>query len=94
MATSTDSKGWRGGGGGMGMWVTLKPHFHIKRPDDEMQSDFSAAYLIGYGSLLVGAKFRGGFEEQFKDVPKEFTVSNGQIILFIYEIHTVVGAGE
>nr|GEY71488.1 chaperone protein ClpB4, mitochondrial [Tanacetum cinerariifolium] len=46
------------------------------------------AYLIGYGSLLAGAKFRGGFKEQFKDVPKEFTVSNGKIILFIQEIHT------
>nr|GEV74355.1 hypothetical protein [Tanacetum cinerariifolium] len=43
------------------------------------------AYLIGYGSLLAGAKFKGGFEEQYKDVPKEFTVSNGQIILFIQE---------
>ena len=45
------------------------------------------------GSLLAGAKFRGDFEERMKAVLKEVTGSNGQIILFIDEIHTVVGAG-
>jgi len=45
------------------------------------------------GALLAGAKFRGDFEERLKAVLKEVTASNGQIILFIDEIHTVVGAG-
>ncbi|KAK1322804.1 hypothetical protein QJS10_CPA02g01262 [Acorus calamus] len=48
---------------------------------------------LDMGSLLVGAKYRGDFEERLKAVLKEVTVSNGQIILFIDEIHTVVGAG-
>lgn len=45
------------------------------------------------GSLLAGAKYRGDFEERLKAVLKEVTASNGQIVLFIDEIHTVVGAG-
>lgn len=45
------------------------------------------------GSLVAGAKYRGDFEERLKAVLKEVTASNGQIILFIDEIHTVVGAG-
>lgn len=45
------------------------------------------------GALLAGAKYRGDFEERLKAVLKEVSSSNGQIILFIDEIHTVVGAG-
>ncbi|VAI56019.1 unnamed protein product [Triticum turgidum subsp. durum] len=45
------------------------------------------------GALLAGSKYRGEFEERLKAVLKEVTASNGQIILFIDEIHTVVGAG-
>eukprot|EP00798_Chlamydomonas_sp_ICE-L_P028772 gene28772-31954_t len=45
------------------------------------------------GALIAGAKFRGEFEDRLKAVIKEVTSSNGQIILFIDEIHTVVGAG-
>ncbi|AEC07662.1 casein lytic proteinase B4 [Arabidopsis thaliana] len=48
---------------------------------------------LDMGSLLAGAKFRGDFEERLKAVMKEVSASNGQTILFIDEIHTVVGAG-
>ena len=50
-------------------------------------------YSLDMGALLAGAKYKGEFEERLKSVVKEVTASNGNIILFIDEIHTLVGAG-
>lgn len=49
---------------------------------------------LDMGALIAGAKYRGEFEDRLKAVLKEVTDSEGQIILFIDEIHTVVGAGR
>jgi len=51
-------------------------------------------YTLDLGLLVAGAKFKGEFEERLKSVIKEVTDSDGQIILFIDEIHTLVGAGS
>lgn len=50
-------------------------------------------YALDMGQLIAGAKYKGEFEERLKSVVKEVTSSEGQIILFIDEIHTLVGAG-
>ena len=50
-------------------------------------------YSLDMGALIAGAKFKGEFEERLKSVVKEVTSADGDIILFIDEIHTLVGAG-
>jgi len=50
-------------------------------------------FSLDMGSLIAGAKYKGEFEERLKSVIKEVTAANGDIVLFIDEIHTLVGAG-
>ena len=50
-------------------------------------------FALDMGALIAGAKFKGEFEERLKAVIKEVTAANGEILLFIDEIHTLVGAG-
>ena len=50
-------------------------------------------FALDMGALIAGAKYKGEFEERLKSVIKEVTQSDGQILLFIDEIHTLVGAG-
>ena len=59
-------------------------------PEDLMQKEL---YSLDMGALIAGAKYKGEFEERLKSVVKEVIGSEGKIILFIDEIHTLVGAG-
>ena len=59
-------------------------------PDD---LEDKVIYALDMGALIAGAKYKGEFEERLKAVIKEVTESDGNIILFIDEIHTLVGAG-
>ncbi|GAA0892722.1 ATP-dependent chaperone ClpB [Fulvivirga kasyanovii] len=59
-------------------------------PDDLLSKEI---YSLDMGALIAGAKYKGEFEERLKAVVKEVTESDGRIILFIDEIHTLVGAG-
>lgn len=51
-------------------------------------------YSLDMGALIAGAKYKGEFEERLKSVINEVVLSNGEIVLFIDEIHTLVGAGK
>ncbi|KNC49918.1 heat shock protein 101 [Thecamonas trahens ATCC 50062] len=61
---------------------------------DVPQSLLCTIIALDMGSLVAGAKYRGEFEERLKAVLKEVTDADGEIILFIDEIHTVMGAGK
>ena len=51
-------------------------------------------YSLDMGALIAGAKYKGEFEERLKAVVKEVTAADGEVLLFIDEIHTLVGAGK
>ena len=70
-------------------------------PPSPMPRACAPTYLQGrslialdIGALIAGAKYRGEFEERLKSVIKEVQDSQGQIVLFIDEIHNIVGAGK
>ena len=60
-------------------------------PEDLLDKDI---YALDMGALIAGAKYQGEFEERLKSVVKEVVAAEGQIFLFIDEIHTLVGAGK
>ena len=66
----------------------------IVRGDEPDQLKDKTIFSLDMGSLVAGAKYRGEFEERLKAVLEEVKKSDGQIILFIDELHTIVGAGK
>ncbi|MET3115031.1 ATP-dependent Clp protease ATP-binding subunit ClpB [Pedobacter sp. CG_S7] len=67
--------------------------FRIIKGDVPENLKTKTVYSLDMGSLIAGAKYKGEFEERLKAVVKEVTQSDGDIVLFIDEIHTLVGAG-
>jgi ATP-dependent Clp protease ATP-binding subunit ClpB len=67
--------------------------FRIIKGDVPESLKTKTVYSLDMGALIAGAKFKGEFEERLKAVIKEVTQSDGEIVLFIDEIHTLVGAG-
>ena len=67
--------------------------FRIIKGDVPTNLKSKTVYSLDMGALIAGAKYKGEFEERLKAVVKEVTQSDGDIILFIDEIHTLVGAG-
>ena len=68
--------------------------FRIVRGDVPENLRSKQVYSLDMGALIAGAKYKGEFEERLKTVVTEVTKSEGEIILFIDEIHTLVGAGK
>ncbi len=68
--------------------------YRIIRGDVPENLKSKQVYSLDMGALIAGAKYKGEFEERLKSVINEVTKSDGQIILFIDEIHTLVGAGK
>lgn len=66
----------------------------IVRGDVPENLKMKQVFSLDMGALIAGAKYQGEFEERLKSVINEITRSNGEIILFIDEIHTLVGAGK
>jgi len=67
--------------------------FRIIKGDVPENLKSKTVYSLDMGALIAGAKYKGEFEERLKAVVKEVTQSDGDIVLFIDEIHTLVGAG-
>ncbi|MBE7176018.1 MAG: ATP-dependent chaperone ClpB [Mucilaginibacter polytrichastri] len=67
--------------------------FRIVKGDVPENLKSKKVYSLDMGALIAGAKYKGEFEERLKAVVKEVTSADGEIILFIDEIHTLVGAG-
>jgi ATP-dependent Clp protease ATP-binding subunit ClpB len=67
--------------------------FRIIKGDVPQNLKSKTVYSLDMGALIAGAKYKGEFEERLKAVIKEVTQADGEIILFIDEIHTLVGAG-
>jgi ATP-dependent Clp protease ATP-binding subunit ClpB len=67
--------------------------FRIIKNDVPENLKSKTVYSLDMGALIAGAKYKGEFEERLKAVIKEVTQADGEIILFIDEIHTLVGAG-
>ncbi|MET4083020.1 ATP-dependent Clp protease ATP-binding subunit ClpB [Pedobacter sp. UYP30] len=67
--------------------------FRIIKGDVPENLKSKIVYSLDMGSLIAGAKYKGEFEERLKAVVKEVSQSDGEIVLFIDEIHTLVGAG-
>jgi ATP-dependent Clp protease ATP-binding subunit ClpB len=67
--------------------------FRVIQGDVPENLKSKTVFSLDMGSLIAGAKYKGEFEERLKAVIKEVTQSDGEIILFIDEIHTLVGAG-
>ena len=80
---------------GVGKTAVVEGHAQrIFRADVPEQRKDKKIFSLDMGSLVAGAKYRGEFEERLKAVLEEVKKSDGQIILFIDELHTIVGAGK